>query len=264
MHSALCTGTLEHGRCAPVAHHFRYPAHMLYLDLAETGDVFALSRLWSNTGPAPVWLRRADYLGDPARPLDECVRDEVQARVRVRPAGPIRMLTHPRHFGFAMNPLTAYFCFNTSGNTIEWIVGEVTNTPWNEKHVYVWPAEAVVRSLTQPGHRCPKAFHVSPFMPMEQTYHVRAVHRQDALALRIDTEESGATIFSAQVILRKRPITAAALRRAALQHPFTTAQVFARIYWQAFRLWRKRAPFFPHPKSKPKEGVTSEHQHLNV
>ena len=29
-----------------------------------------------------------------------------------------------------------------------------------------------------------------------------------------------------------------------------TAEVFAGIYWQAFRLWQKRAPFYPHPRHR--------------
>jgi DUF1365 family protein len=235
---------------------------MLYLDLAEMDRVFGLSRWWSNSLPAPAWFRRRDYLGDPSRPLDACIRDEVEANLGERPAGSIRMLTHPRYFGFGMNPITTYFVFGPDGNEVQAVVAEVTNTPWREKHVYVWPAEALVPRLGTTGHRCPKQFHVSPFMHMDQTYHVRIVHRSTGLIIRLDAEIGGHSRFHAQLTLRKRTVTAATLRRAVLRYPFMTAQVFTRIYVQAFHLWRKKVPFFPHPKTK--ESDIYEHTHVDA
>ena len=35
-----------------------------------------------------------------------------------------------------------------------------------------------------------------------------------------------------------------------IQYPFITVKVVIGIYWQAFKLWLKRIPFYDHPKSK--------------
>ena len=36
--------------------------------------------------------------------------------------------------------------------------------------------------------------------------------------------------------------------RALARHPWMTGRVIQAIYWQAFRLWWKKCPFYPHPK----------------
>ena len=50
------------------------------------------------------WFRRADFLGDPALPLADCVRELVAQRTGRRPAGPVRLLTNLRYLGLLINP----------------------------------------------------------------------------------------------------------------------------------------------------------------
>ena len=108
MHSALYTGRLRHRRFAPRPHAFAYDLCMVWLDLAELDAVFRGRWLWSARRPALAWLRRADYLGDPALPLETAVRDRIEAETRRRPTGPIRLLTHLRTFGHCFNPVSFY------------------------------------------------------------------------------------------------------------------------------------------------------------
>ena len=77
MHSALYTGQLRHRRYAPREHRFSYRLFMMYVDLAELDEVFRGRWLWSARRPALAWLRRADFLGDPALSLDTAVRDRI-------------------------------------------------------------------------------------------------------------------------------------------------------------------------------------------
>ena len=53
--------------------------------------------------------------------------------------------------------------------------------------------------------------------------------------------------FDATLMLSRREITNKALTRVLLRHPWMTARVAFGIYWQAARLWIKRAPFHTHP-----------------
>ena len=83
-------------------------------------------------GRGPV--RRADYLGDPERPLDESVRELVAERTGRRPEGPVRVLAAVRTLGYLFNPVGFYFC---GEDPVQAVVAEVTNTPWGERHCYV-------------------------------------------------------------------------------------------------------------------------------
>jgi len=66
-------------------------------------------------------------------------------------------------------------------------------------------------------------------------------------------EEDGREVFRAQLDLRRRPWSARELWRAALAMPLMAWKVHAAIYLQAFLLWVKRTPYFPHPAVKPAE-----------
>ena len=206
MNSAIYEGRVRHRRFAPVEHHFSYRLFMMYLDLGELDTVFRGRWLWSARRPAIAWFRRHDHVGDPDRPLDDVVRDLVAERTGRRPAGPVRLLTHLRYFGYCMNPVSFYYCFEADGATLDAIVAEVHNTPWGERHCYV---------LDQSGapHEFPKNFHVSPFMPMEQTYRWRLGTPGSTLPVHMENLEDGTLVFDATLTLRRRPVTGRGLAR---------------------------------------------------
>jgi uncharacterized protein len=244
MNSGLYVGSIRHRRFGTVANEFRYPVFMLYLDLGELDRVFSGRWLWSVRRPALAWFRRADHWGDPAIPLDAAIRDLVLERTGRRPSGPIRLLTHLRYFGYVQNPVSFYYCLDPAGEEIEYVVAEVTNTPWGERHMYVVPGPAR-RTVN-----FAKAFHVSPFQPMEQLLGWRFTTPSDRLAAHMVNTERGATLFDATLLLRRRPISGATLAGALARFPVMTLSVVARIYWQALRLWLAGAPFHPHPRTR--------------
>ncbi len=248
--SALYEGFVRHRRHRPVPHAFRYRLFMMYLDLAELDSIFRGRWLWSARGPALAWFRRGDHLGDPQVPLDESVRSLVADRTGHRPRGPIRLLTHLRYFGYCMNPVSFYYCFDADGRSVETIVAEVHNTPWGELHAYVLDQRDNETSGPRKRFRFRKAFHVSPFMDMDQEYCWRFRDPGPTLPVHMQNYEDGRCIFDATLSLRRRPISGPALARVLMQYPLMTSQVIGAIYLQALRLWLKRTPFHPHPRNR--------------
>ncbi len=259
MRSCIYEGTVRHRRHSPVPHTFAYPLFMMYLDLEEVPAVFEGRWLWSADRPAPAWFRRADYLGDPGRPLDAEVRREAERLTGRRPAGPIRMLTHLRYFGYVMNPVTFYYCFGEGGEHVETILAEITNTPWSERHTYgLTSADPACDPAGDPAgdpahgpcdrqHRFEKAFHISPFMGMRQEYAWRFSPPGARLVVHMESAENGDKLFDASLLLRRVEISGRSLAKALARHPWMTARVAAAIYWQALRLRLKGNPYHEHP-----------------
>ena len=241
--SAIYHGTVKHVRRAPVHHEFEYGLYMLYLDLAELDELFRGSWLWSLERRNVYSFRRADYLGDPQQPLEEAVRDVVEAHAGTRPAGPVRMLTQLRSFGFVFNPVTFYYCFDAD-EELSAIVAEITNTPWGERHRYVLN----VREGVPMRFGFKKEFHISPFTEMGVDYDWRFAKPGDDLTVHMQSFRDRDCFFDVHMQMERREWSPASLRKTVLRRPAMATKVLAGIYWQAFRLWWKRAPFHQHPR----------------
>ena len=248
MHSCLYVGQVRHRRFAPRAHAFSYRMFQLYLDLDELDTVFRRRWLWSTRGANLAWFRRSDHFGPPDQPLSESVRDQVEAETGQRPRGPIRLLTHLRYFGYVMNPVSFYFCFDEAGKTVETIVAEVSNTPWGERHCYVLDNTKTGSNRRKLRFEVDKVFHVSPFMDLDMQYHWRLTPPEDRLLVHIENHQQGSKLFDATLVMERREINRFSLALALFRYPFITTKVVIAIYYEALRIWLKKIPYVPHPK----------------
>jgi hypothetical protein len=218
-----------------------------YIDLDEVDRVFCSRFLLSTNVLSLARFRRADYHGDPNRPLSDCVRETIYRKAGIRATGPIRLLTHVRYFGFVFNPVSFYYCFDDSGSRVIAVMAEVTNTPWGERHYYVIPfADDGTATLFEQ----PKEFHVSPFMNMAMLYRWNLRTPDERLFVCIESDSEQGRLFDATLSLTRRPLSAGHVITTMLRFPFMTFAVVAAIYWQALRLWLRRVPFVPHPRRK--------------
>ena len=231
-HSALYVGSVRHRRHGPVTNNFAYDHAMLYLDLDELPHVFEREPLVSNGRSNFAWFRRADYLGDPAMPLDAAVRAKIAERTGTRPEGPIRMLTQLRTLGYVFNPVTFYYCFDAADTRVDTIVAEITNTPWLERHAYVLSRhDAEVRGRRQ-RFRFAKAFHVSPFLPMNLLHDWHFAEPGERLHVHMEDLQDGEVVLDATLAMRRVPLGGRSYTRHLLRHPLVTFKVTAG--------WRRR------------------------
>jgi DUF1365 family protein len=284
--SAIYEGWVRHRRFEPVEHSFRYRFFLTYLDLAELPGVLDPYPFYSARRRAPARFRRADYMGDPGRPLDECARDTVEAATGARPAGPIRLLTGLRYLGHSFNPVSFYYCFDPAGSRVEAVIADVENIPWGERHAYVLDRGERVGPVL--ADELDKDLHVSPLMGMDQTYAFRASEPGERLQVHIESWPNAAPggspegvrsypgyerisanaapgdsraaatgrprkTFDATLDLRRRELSPRLMAGLLARYPAMSLQVVAKIYAQSARLKLKGARYFPHPDgARPK------------
>ncbi|MFT5502703.1 MAG: DUF1365 family protein [Gammaproteobacteria bacterium] len=244
MHSAIYQGRVRHRRFSPTTNRFSYSVFMMYIDLDEVDEVLNSSWFWSSGNWRPARFVRKDYYGDPEEKLVDSIRALVKETTGQVHTGATRMLSNFRYFGFLINPITCYYCFNDD-ETLKNIVLEVTNTPWKESQTYVLncdPDRSVQRIEFD------KRLHVSPFNPMNMQYLWKSRYPGNQLSFNLDTMKDNEKHMDATLVLDRFEINSLSMALVLIKKPVMTVKVVCAIYWQAIILLIKKTPLYWHPE----------------
>ncbi len=246
MKSSLYIGNIRHRRFSPKLHNFNYSLLLFFIDLDEVQKIFRFPLLCSDRGPSVIGFKRSNYIGDPSVSIRESVQTLVRQRIGKEVLGPIRLLTQVSYFGFCFNPVSFYYCFDKSDSHVEFIVAEITNTPWLERHAYVLEADAV---LAAHQFDFEKNFHVSPFFPMTMDYRWNFSTPVERLNIHMENRDQGkeAVLFDATLTLKRREFGWLSTPLSLLAFPLLTIKSFIAIYIQALLLKLKGVPVYTHP-----------------
>jgi len=258
-HALIGRGEVRHSRVRPAANAFSYPTYFLMLPMRslQVAPSAALPR--NRFGLISFYDRDHGDGGDDALAwLDGLLT----AHGVTDAQGEVWLHCYPRVLGHTFKPVSFWYCHRADGSLAA-VVVEVNNT-FGERHCYLLegPELGFGREL-----QASKVFHVSPFCSVAGHYRFRFMHRglhPDAEPPRngeartvacIDHHDEHGPLIRTSVSGTLAPITPRSLRAAFFGMPLMTFGVVARIHWQAFRLWRKRVPFFSKP-APPETFVT--------
>jgi len=164
----------------------------------------------------------------------------------------ILLLTQPGFLWFQFNPVS--FWIALTDGVPRAFVAEVNNT-FGHRHCY-FCAHPDFRPITweDPVHAV-KQMHVSPFQQVAADYSFRFSLTGDEVKIRIAHENGDEGVIA--TLAGKRQVAGnASLLKAAMLRPLGGLRVMALIYWQALKLWRKKAPFLRKPP--PPEDLVSD------
>lgn len=166
--------------------------------------------------------------------------------------GRIRLLTQPRMFGWAFNPVSFWYCQHADGS-LRAILAEVNNT-FGERHTYVLTAAHRADGASA-GEVLPydvvldkdKCFHVSPLFDLEGRYHFRFSEPGGRIRVVLHETRYGQPLIDTTLAGEAVALSDKALLQQLLKMPVQALKVLAGIHWQALKIWLRGARFHRKP-----------------
>jgi uncharacterized protein len=239
--SWLYRGRVMHHRLRPVRHRFTYRVFSLFLDLDELPALDRQLRLFSVDRPNLLSFRAIDHGARDGSPLRPWVLERLAEAGLILARPHIRLLCFPRILGYAFNPISVYFCYESE--RLAAVVYEVKNT-FGGQHVYTFGVHHVGSGQRVAVHSCDKQFYVSPFVDMAARYDSHITAPGERLALVIRESERGEPLLIASQVGERRPLTDRVILQCLAADLLMTFKVFVGIHIEALRLWLKGVPMF--------------------
>lgn len=243
----LLQATVFHARSRPRENRFRYGIFYLLLPV----DTLSMPRrlgLFSIDRANLLGIRARDY-GDGRTPPAVWIAKVLEDWRLPEANGEVLLMTLPRLFGYAFNPVSFWLCRDREGH-LRAVLAEVRNT-FGERHCYLCFHEDRRPIAPDDEIAARKVFHVSPFMAMGGEYRFRFCVTPERVAVAINLLEGGETVLRTSVAGTLAPLGSARLLWAVLRNPLYPLKVIGLIHYQAVKLFLKGMRHFRKPDPPP-------------
>lgn len=243
------TGQVRHRRFKQKQHRFAYSLSMFCFDIAEIPETFNAIKSVSIEKLNWFSFYRKNYLKNHSESsMDSAARQLIAEKFQHYPQGKIYLLTQLAALGYCFNPISLYFIFNENHPALDYLILEVSNTPWGETQHYVLASSA---DSTNNVYRFTfkKELHVSPFMAMHYNYQCTLKLHEKKIILHMENHSNGKKDFDATLTLSAASQNARSIDKMVKKNCLITYKIVAAIYWQALKLWLKGISFYSHPKA---------------
>lgn len=244
----LVRSRIDHTRHGTPSHFLSRKGLSIWIDLDRLDEAGRQSALFSVDRFNLLSFQQADY-GPNFRRVGMITRLADYARSQARDICPgieiatVHLLTFPRIFGVAFNPVSIYVLRDGEGRDVMYIY-EVRNT-FGDMHAYIGRVDSGQAVL-----RADKILHVSPFFPVSGDYRLRFRAPEDRPAVRVlmRYSDSGLPRLTATLRGAREQLTNLGIVKALAATGQWPLRPLASIHFEAARLWWKRARFHRRPE----------------
>lgn len=238
----LIRGQVMHHRLRPAKNQFVYPVFCLLANVARLEE---LNNRWFGVNRRGlVSLQTQDYGPRDGSDLQLWIRRVLQ-QYHLPSDGEIWLQTFPRVLGFVFNPVSFWYCHDAQGQ-LRAVLADVNNT-FGDNHRYLLVAKSGKAIDEDTPLEARKLMHVSPFCEVKGHYQFRFRASEKTQFVGIDYFDDEGLLIKTAIGGYLHAFNAQSVRQAVFAQPFLTLGVFAKIHWQALKLWLKKVPFFRQP-----------------
>lgn len=242
----LFLAKVMHKRLFPKQNLFSYKVYYLALPLSQISLLASFKKIKLNRAGI-LSFHEKDYVHDNS--LENFTRSILNEHQIGKADGEIILITLPRVFGYAFNPVSFYLCLDKENN-LRAVMAEVHNT-FGEKHYYLCVKHGQEIINADDILSAEKHFHVSPFLKREGSYKFRFDYKPEKLGIWIDYyDAAGEKELITSLLGHLEPLTDKNIRRAFWKYPLITFKTIFLIHLQAIKLMIKRIKYMVKPEQK--------------
>ncbi|PPR37478.1 MAG: hypothetical protein CFH26_00721 [Alphaproteobacteria bacterium MarineAlpha6_Bin4] len=254
----IYSGTLIHTRLKPKFHKFFYNIFYFFINIDNLDDLKKKYIFFSYNNFNIFSIYDKDHGYRNKKKIKEWIK-EILKKININEKKTkVFLLSMPRIFGYAFNPLSIFFCYDLNG-TLRSVIYEVKNT-FGEQHCYVFKTNKnSKRDNKMFSHSCKKNFHVSPFWGMDGIYNFKILNPRNRFYSSIIMKKKGKKIFQAILNCRYVKLGYKNLILILFKFPFLTIKVVLAIYFEALKIFIfKNANYFKKPVLKSKLSIINK------
>lgn len=238
-------GRIFHSRREGKRNTFSYPSFFLFFDCADEKE---LQHQLHKNFFGFMSLTATDYLSRKHKSFEESIKSFLLEKCDYH-AERVYLHTLPRVFNYAFNPVSFWLCFR--GNSLNAVLVEVTNN-FKETHYYWIHPDTEVSS--EQWYKAEKAFHVSPFFPVDGFYQFRFGVSTSEVRIDINYHAPNGDLRLATWIEGAlSPLARHTRLELVCRYGWITPLVVLRIHYQALKLWFKKIKFYTKPNPPSQE-----------